>query len=375
MTLLPLSTNDPQAALPRTNAVIENGMQVGLHVGAQIYAAVGNQVRADFGWGLARPGVPMTADTVMLWLSSGKPVGAVALLQLVERGLLDLQHPVARYLPEFAQNGKETITFWHLLTHTAGFRFVDINWPESSWDEIIARICKCKPERDWLPGQKAGYHPYTSWYILGEAVRRIDGRSYSDYVRQQIFEPLGMRDSWIGVPAAQYEAYGNRFGIMLHVDKAEPYTHRYDSLEGASVCVPGGNGHGPMHDLGRFYHMLAGGGTLDGVRILSEQNARLMTTPRRVGMYDQTFKHVMEWGLGTIIDSNRYGAETVPYGYGVHSSSHTFGHGGAQSSIGFCDPDHQLVAAVVFNGMPSERKHDLRMRALLAALYEDLGLA
>ncbi len=365
----------PGDALPRSLAVIDNGVQVGLHVGAQVFAAVNGRTVADFGVGEARAGVPMTADTVMLWLSSGKPVGAVAVLQLRERGRLELDEPVASYLSEFGQRGKDSITLWHVLTHTGGFRWVDIDWPHSSWDEIIARICAAPPEQGWVPGNKAGYHPYTSWYILGEIVRRVDGRPYSKYVREEIFLPLGMVDSWIGVPLEQYAAYGDRFGIMLHTENCEPYTHRYDSPEGAAACVPGGNGHGPMHDLGRFYQMLLGGGSLDGRRILLDDSVELMTTPQRIGMFDDTFKHIIDWGAGTILDSNRYGIDTVPYGYGPHSSPRTFGHGGSQSSVAFADPQSNLVAAIVFNGMPGERKHDLRMRAFLKALYEDLGLA
>ncbi len=99
-----------------------------------------------------------------------------------------------------------------------------------------------------------------------------------------------------------------------------------------------------------------------------------MTARQREGMFDETFKHTMDWGLGLIVDSNRYGADTVPYGFGPYSSESTYGHGGAQSSVGFCDPQHDLVAAVVFNGMPGEGKHNARIRKFLAALYEDLGL-
>ncbi len=121
--------------------------------------------------------------------------------------------------------------------------------------------------------------------------------------------------------------------------------------------------------------MLAGGGTLDGARVLTAESVTLMTTRQRTGMFDETFKHQMDWGLGLIIDSNRYGADTVPYGFGRHASERTFGHGGAQSSVGFCDPQVELVAAIVFSGLPGEAKHNARMRALLTALYEDLGLA
>lgn len=373
---LSLSTSAaPGDILPRTCQAIAGGMQVGLHIGAQLFVAHEGRTVADFGLGESRPGVPMTAETVMLWLSSSKPIGAAAILQLVERGLVGLDDPVARSVPEFGQKGKEVITLRHLLTHTGGFRWVDIGAGELTWDQIIERLCAAKLERDWTPGARAGYHPFTSWYILGEVVRRVDGRPFSRYVREQIFEPLGMRDSWIGMSDAQFAAYGQRLGVLLNLEKAEPAPHRYSSLAGATACVPGGNGHGPMHDLGRFYQMLLGGGELDGVRVLSGESVRLMTSRQRVGMFDETFRHAMDWGLGLIIDSKQHGIECVPYGYGPYSSPGTFGHGGSQSSVGLADPERQLVVALVFNGMPGERKHDVRLRAVLAALYIDLGLA
>ena len=99
-----------------------------------------------------------------------------------------------------------------------------------------------------------------------------------------------------------------------------------------------------------------------------------MTTRQRVGMMDVTFKHVVDWGLGTIIDSKRYGDETVPYGYGRYASDATVGHGGSQSSVGFADPAHALAVGCYFNGMPGETAHQKRLHRVLAALYEDLGL-
>jgi CubicO group peptidase (beta-lactamase class C family) len=374
MTLVSQSAGQPEQILPRTCAVIDSGIQVGLHVGAQVYAALDGRVVADFGRGEARPGVPMTADTIMLWLSASKPVTAAAVMQLVERGKLVLDEPVSKLIPEFAQHGKDSITLRHLLVHTGGFRWVNVDPLQTSWSEIIAQICAARPERGWIPGQKAGYHPYSSWYILGELVRRADGRPIGEYARQEIFLPLDMIDSWIGMPAEDRLRNRERMGVMLQLDKAEPYPHRYDTPEGADQPAPGGNARGPMHDLGRFYQMLLSHGELAGARVLSPESVKLMTTPQRVGMFDETFRHVMDWGLGTIIDSNRYGAETVPYGYGKYSSPGTFGHGGSQSSVAFADPDRQLAVAVVFNGMPGEAKHDIRMRAILAALYEDLWL-
>src|SRR2546425_9165540 len=98
------------AGLPRTLAALERGMEQGLHVGAQAYVSHDGQTVADFAIGVARPGVPMGRDTLMPWLSAGKPLAAVAVAQLWERGLLDLDDPVARHIPMFAANGKQAGT-------------------------------------------------------------------------------------------------------------------------------------------------------------------------------------------------------------------------------------------------------------------------
>jgi CubicO group peptidase (beta-lactamase class C family) len=91
-------------------------------------------------------------------------------------------------------------------------------------------------------------------------------------------------------------------------------------------------------------------------------------------MFDETFRHIMDWGLGFMVNSNRYGANTVPYGFGKHASDETFGHSGSQSSVAFADPTHRLVVAWVCNGMPGERKHQARAREINSAIYEDLNL-
>ena len=98
--------------MERTLAAVQSGIDQGLHIGAQVYVSLRGRAVIDTGVGLASPhdGRPMTADTITLWLSSGKPVTAVAIARLWERGLLDLDDPIARHVPEFAAHGKETIT-------------------------------------------------------------------------------------------------------------------------------------------------------------------------------------------------------------------------------------------------------------------------
>ncbi len=363
--------------LPRTREAIEAGIRDGLHLGAQLYASLHGEPVADAALGESRPGAPLTRDHLMLWLSSTKPVPAVAIAQLWERGLLELDDPVARHVPEFAANGKEGITLRHLLTHTGGIRLLDTGWPQASWEEIVAKICAMKPEPRWIPGQKAGYHQASSWFILGEVIQRAGGRPFSVYIREEIFQPLGMADSWIGMPHERYLSYqeSGRIGAMWNTEGSEPKGHGWDTEERCVRPSPGGNGYGPLRELGRFYEMLLGRGSWNARRILLPQTVEAFTTPHRIGMTDVTFKHVLDWGLGVIVNSIQYGAETVPYGYGHHASARTFGHSGYRSSTGFADPERGLAVALAFNGTPAGDAHERRIRSVLDALYEDLGLA
>ncbi|MBI4571117.1 MAG: beta-lactamase family protein [Chloroflexi bacterium] len=360
--------NNPREVLPRTVAVLEDGMRQGLHIGAQAYVSIGGQPVADFGLGESRSGVPMDEDSMMVWWSATKPTAAIAIGQLWERGLLDVEDRVAQHIPEFAAKGKEAVTLRHLLTHTGGFRFVDMGGaPGSSWDEIIATICAAELEPGWAPGKKAGYHPSSSWYVLGEIVRRLDGRTFDRYAREELFEPLGMNDCWVGMPPERYREYGDRIGVMHNTlgDKPEPVP-LIDSEEGCARCVPAGTGRGPMRELGRFYEMLLFRGALGEARIVSPQTVTAMTARHRTGMFDKTFRVPVDWGLGFAIDT---------FVYGRHCSPRTFGHGGARSSAGFCDPEHGLVVAVVTNGMPADSAHYPRFNKISTAIYEDLGIA
>lgn len=381
--------SDPHT-LYKTHQVLQRGIDQGLHLGAQLYisqSGVSHGEGTDLVVGERAPGEPMTADTLMIWLSSSKPITAVALAQLWERGDLDLDDPVARFIPEFAQHGKDRITLRHLLTHTGGIRILSFGWPEAGWDEIIATLCAARPEPRWVLGQTAGYHMASSWFLLGEVIRRVDTRSYSDFTRQEIFEPLGMLNCWVGMPRQRYLEDYDRLGRMYVTESDKPSERNWRREPHVVGCSPGGNGHGPIRELGRFYEMLLAHGTWNERRLLSPQTVEALTTPHRVGLLDKTFKAKLDWGLGFICDSKHYlsdmhhdttgtdGSQLIPYGYGRHASRRTFGHSGFQSSTGFADPEHGLVVTLVVNGNPGEPRHTERFRDITEAIYEDLGLA
>ncbi|MFT5324553.1 MAG: CubicO group peptidase (beta-lactamase class C family) [Planctomycetaceae bacterium] len=364
-------------SLPETSKVINSGIERGLHTGLQLYVSRGGNVVVDAGGGESSPGTPMTAESIMMWLSAGKPLAAVAILQLVEQGLLNLDGRIVDWIPEFAAGGKERIQLHHLLTHTGGFRNVESGWPQLSWEETLDRIYESPLEVDWRVGETAGYHTSSSWYILGELIQRVDpkGRDFSRYFRDEICEPLGMQYSWNGMPSEFWSANKARIAEMSQLEKGRTELLPWHDEQHCVAASPGANSRGPIRELGRFYECLLAGGELDGRRILSEESVELLTTRHREGIHDQTLMHKVDFGLGVILDSNRYGVDTVPYGFSPYCSERTFGHGGSQSSIGFADPEAELVVCYVANCRVGEPRHQKRNREIVSAIYRDLGLA
>ncbi len=375
MSSFPMNHTDLASHFPLTQSVIANGIERGLHTGCQLYVSLRGDVLADVGVGESRSGVAMTADTINLWLSAGKPLTAVAVLQQSERGTLSLDDRVARFIPEFAAGGKDEITIRHLLTHTGGFRSVETGWPEESWEEVIRRICASPLEENWIVGHTAGYHTTTSWFILGELLQRVTGRLYADVMRDELLRPLGLNDTWAALPFDQHAAYGARIGELYAREQGELKLLDWSTAARCAASSPGSNSRGPIRELGCFYEMLLKEGEGPRGRIVWPETVAAMTARHRVGEFDQTLGHVVDFGLGVIVDSNRYGAATVPYGYGKYCSPRTFGHGGAQSSQGWCDPEAGLVVAYFFNGRAGEAQHHRRAKGLNEAIYLDLGLA
>ena len=364
--------------LERAAAVIEDGIKARLHLGAQLYVSRDGKTVGDLALGEAREGIAMRPDTLMLWMSSIKPITAVAIAQMWERGKLELDDAVARHIPEFGANGKERVTIRHVLTHTGGFPRAVVPWSADQWEKIVAELCAAPLEPGWIPGERMGYHVASGWYALAEIVRRIDGRPYSRYAREEIFEPLGMRDTWLGMPPERHRDYAVEARIApMHFATGlmKPIPHNFalwgDTADALAVCRPGGSARGPIHDLGKFYEaMLAGGG-----KVIRPQAVEAISARHLVGMRDRTFGYPLDRGLGVVVDSKQY-CNSATW-FGNHCSKRAWGHAGYVSSVGFVDPPNKTVVALVFNGMleSQENRHDARMISTLDAVYADLGIA
>lgn len=360
--------------LQKTRQLIQAGITAHLHLGAVMCVMRNGEVVLNWAAGEAQEGTPLTADHLICWFSAGKPITAVAIAMLEERKMLTLDDPVAHHLPEFAAHGKDRVTIRHLLTHTAGMRSDVSGYPHANWDESIARICAARLEANWIPGQAAGYHPRTSWFILGEIVRRVTGVAIEQFVQGKIFDPLKMHDTFLAIPDSALDGLQPRLATMHVTRGAALVDANLDTPLHCTRCSPGSSTRGPAGQIARFYQMLLNGGSLDGAKILDRETVDALVSRQRVGLMDQTFKHVLDWGLGIIPNNARYGIETVPYGYGRRASARAFGHGGSQSSVGMADPEHHLVIALAWNGMPGEAAHQQRLRDTLDAIYDDLEL-
>ena len=358
------------AAFTQTRAVITSGLAERLHPGAQLCVLRGGEVLIDEAFGAAREDVPMTPDSLTLWFSAGKPVTAAAIAQLVERGALTWDTRVAEVIPEFAAYGKDAVTIRHLLTHTGGLRNADRLEATLSWDKQIALICELPPEPDWVHGQRAGYHVWATWQLLGEIVRRVSGKPVDEFLRENIFLPLGMNNSWLALTPQMVAKDESRIALVFDTSSGAAQSKEdWNSADGLTRCRPGGSARGPVRELARFYEALRRGGE----NILRPETVATIISRQRTGMFDETFQFKMDAGLGFILNSNRDGFQ-MPYGYGRHASRDTFGHSGNQSSCAFADPEHGLAVAWTCNGLPGERKHQQRQRGINSAIYEDLGL-
>ena len=323
----------------RIDDELERGRQLGWHTGAQLYASVNGVPRLDLATGDARPAVPMTPTTIVEWASATKPITCTALALLRQRGLLDLEDPVRRYLPEFTGE----VTLKHLLTHTAGLTTTLTG--RASAAEYVANIC-ASPRRP-----RFGYNSIAMW-LIAEIVTRRTNRPFDDFIRSEIFTPAGMTSCWLAMPDLVYADIEPRLAIL-------PGLARSGTASWVTWGRPTGGIHGPINQLARFYESLD--------KLLTPSTLAAMTHPHIANQYDEVLQATVSRGLGFALTSTN-----PAHAYGDRASHRVFGHGGQTWSTAFADPEYGLVAAVYWNGPATPAIHAQRVPRLLNALYADL---
>jgi CubicO group peptidase (beta-lactamase class C family) len=220
----------------------------------------------------------------------------------------------------------------------------------------------------WEPGHDTGYHPLNFGWVVGELVRRIDGRPIDRFLREEVTGPLGMQDTYLGIPAELEGRVARLYAMDSEVDPQAAAAFNHPDVHQA--VIPAGGGIGTAPDLARFYAMLAAGGALDGVRILSPESVERAVAVQVEVHRDRSLGIPMRWALGFHLGGNRIDL------FGYDTSPRAFGHGGHGSSVGWADPHLELAVAIITNGMRGPADHALRAAALSAAIRKaclDLG--
>jgi CubicO group peptidase (beta-lactamase class C family) len=334
----------------------------------------------EVGGGLARvrTRVPVTPESLFVMFSATKGLAGLAMLMLYERGSFHYDEPVVKYWPEFASAvpEKRQVMIRHVMSHRAGFplgpRWLDVDhWGDR---EAIRRAMIEIPLRS-TPGEKNAYHAMNYGHMVNELVSRIDGRDCGAFLREEVFEPLGLRDLYLGLPddaalearvawcyheivlnparatgvagpdasramlADAAELTGKRSIPSQYRDTPE-LAHDFNRPETHRAVLPAAGGIGAARDLAAVYAVLAQGGSGRGVSLVSEDGLAQVTAPtNRPGDLDGTIGFPLRWGLGFHMGT-----------HGRGSSLRTFGHGGAGGQIGFADPDRELAFAFLTNG-------------------------
>ena len=374
----------------KVQAAIDRAIREGKEIGLQVAAYLGNELVIDAWGGLADPdaGRKVDADTLFNTYSVTKAVAATALHVQADRGLIDYDAPIAKYWPEYAANGKERTKVRDALTHRACVP----QMPEGvtpqlmcDWKWMTQQIAQLKPLAE--PGTKTLYLSMTFGWIIGELVARTDPkhRSLGRFVREEIAEPLGIKDLWIGIPDDVEPRIARMTDAMVPVPAEylpplfprsmpqqvalTPRVFERPDVRRAEVAGVGGIFN--ARSEARFWAMLACGGALDGVRILSKALVATLNTPRANS--EEPDPVMFGFPIPITIGGFWFGGSHPPVT--AVRSSRALCHPGQGNSIGWADPDSGLAVAICHNKLfnPTTPEED-PLLPIAVAIREALDL-
>ncbi len=323
----------------------------GAHHGAAIAIRHRGEPVVDI-WG----GSGWFESTMAVSFSTTKGPAATALHMAIERAGIDYDAPVASVWPEF---GKRAVTIRHVLCHEAGLPQIrgeipDV-WAMADWDAMVAMMERLEPL--WEPGTANGYHAVNFGWMVGELVRRIDGRDLPTFLADEIAGPLGLDGFFIGTPAAEH----HRVVPLIAPDVDEAAFSAFvppdsiawralapdgdivefvNSPQGLSTCGPAFSGAFTARSLAAFYATLERGGARDGVRLLSTETLARATTVQNTRP-DLVLVLPMYWRLGFMGG----GSTLSPAG----PNEDAFGHAGYGGSVAIADPKAEVAIAVTLD--------------------------
>jgi CubicO group peptidase (beta-lactamase class C family) len=335
------------AAVANLAHTFERQMALGQHPGAQLVVVRHGQVVLDLAAGMAdvRRQSPVMPETPFLTFSVSKAFTGMCIHQLIEQGKIDLDARIADYWPEFGCKGKEKATIRHAFLHQAGiplgglYQEALLCW---NWD-WTARLVASLPA-EFEPGTKCAYHLVNYGFILGEVIRRVSGFRPDHFMRRALFEPLGMANSWLGLPARQMRRAAQIY-LGGATQKMAVDFFRLPHVRGG--VIPAASLNSTARDVAAFYQMLLNGGTYAGCVIISAETVAFATS-LGLEQRDEHMNTTMRWGYGFHLGDDKPDLEH-PSGMGKGSSVRTFGHFGQGTCLAWADPEADVVATFLCN--------------------------
>lgn len=381
------------AGFERVREEFERNLAERGDIGAAVAVTVGGQPVADLwgGWQDPARTVPWRRESIVDVWSLGKAVTAICLLRLVERGKADLDAPVAEYWPEFAQAGKERLPVRYLLAHSAGLPAVreplEPGLNLTDWNAMCAALARQEPW--WEPGTAFGYHTNTFGFLVGEVIRRVDGRGIGQFIREEIAEPLGI-DFFVGFGPEEDHRVADWVPYVATAgeESQRPWLERdpatLDGIDLARILAyrnppgrpdgdvnsrfwraaeyPSTNPHSNARALARIFGALATGGQLDGYELIQPETIEAARTIESDGE-DLILGRPNRFGLGFQL--------SIPGVRPLGPSAKAFGHYGNGAILGFADPDAGVGFGFVCN-RAGRSWRDPRNIALVDAVYESI---
>ena len=362
--------------------VIEGNRASGAECGLSVTVDVDGRTVVDVHGGFAdearaRPWQP---DTIVNVWSTTKTVTSLAVLMLADRGLVDLDAPVAAYWPEFAANGKEPVLVRHLMSHSSGV---------AGWDAPFALADMYDRERStallaaqapwWEPGTASGYHALDYGHLLGEVVRRVSGKTLTEFVASEIAGPLGA-DFQVGAKPADWARCAQIIPpppLPLDTTGLDPDSVLVKTLSGpppdaAAANTEGwrqaeigaANGHGNARSVARVLSAVTLGGTVDGVRLLS---------PETIGQVFREQTHGTDLFLGVPIRFGIGYALPEPASIPYLPGGRVCFWGGWGGSVIIMDLDRGVTISYMMNKMQPGLVGSDNAAAYVSAVYKLLG--
>ena len=384
--------------------VLRHSLESKFEVGASFAVEIEGEMVMDL-WGGhkdAERTMPWQQDTIVNVFSVTKGVTAICAAKLIEQGHLDLHQKVSHYWPEYGCNGKENTTVLDFLCHRAGmFGFRDQvpldDW--TNWGQFTGILAAQAPFAE--PNSIQAYHALTFGWLVGELIRRVDGRTVGVYFKEEIANPLGL-DFAIGLDDSDMA----RCAQMLMLDKLPSISQlnvlKYlpdfllsksltnikaavsrgfnpiafdgramdnpnfaNTTEWRRAEIPAANGHGVASSLATLYGILSNGGSRDGNEVLKPETIELLRTVHSNGPDMVLFGLNYKFGLGHMLN-----APITPIGR--NRSESMFGHTGIGGAVVFGDVEKKLGFSFFNNQQHKDLKLYETSNKLAKALYSIL---